>query len=559
MFLNSQVRILWRNVCVIGLCAFFNQAGLTNTTVSGKTMLAQALKTPVSFDELDESEPPKTEDEEAADGGGEAAKETGELQEKGKKSRVRKSPLPTVDELIEAKLSALRSKQEEQEKALAVAEQKLAQEVAIEKRTFDNNAYVSLSIKNTAPPQDYELKSADIYVDGKRIARGGPRNNGLPRNAEFFFGAVDPGCHDVRVVAKYIRLKNDLISRFKVDRVVHVTKTLGFVAKNGYRVEINIEGFEQHNSLVNWHRGPALRFNRSVRPNFLPGATMVSMDDVLKQGRLHIEYLTEDTTHHELVEKSLSIDGLPILVAEKHNPKNDKSIVFDGPLAEGKHTLNVVLLFKEKKWVQGGANYNFRLSFNRDFYVISGQNTFVNLAGMPNDGFKRSSHDTRYARAISEIKSQEYSDMFSDMTCKEQRDKAATEEQKKIRDAAKVKVQQKEAPAPEKSGEEVGPTPASTPAAGEPAAPPKPEDVAPAQPETPPLEEQGGEPGLLPVPTEVPLPSPPVIVPDQGVEGPGSQLLDDGVEHGAVDASAVNAPNVDASQKTEGLDAPAEG
>lgn len=442
MLMKCHVKTFGRIVCAVGLCAFLSQPSFSESksaSVKAKPKLAQADNGSITFDELDETErtgdsDDKTKTEE------EGAVNVEVPAKEAVQPRAKRSPLPTVDQLIEAKISALRKEQEKQEQALAAAEQKLARERAVEQQTFDNNAYFSLTMKNSAPWQEYELRNSEVYVDGKRIARGGKRNNGLPRNSEsIFFGAVQPGCHDVEVRAQYVRLKNDLISRFKVDRVEHVSRHMSFVAKNGYRIELAIEGFEQHNSLVNWKRGPALRFNRLVRPNFLPGAPIITMDDVLKQGRVHIEYVTQDSSQHRLIEKSLSIDGLPILVKETHDVKKDKAVVFDAPLAEGKHTLNAVLLFGEQKRVKGGPLYNFRLSFNRDFYVVSGQATFLNLDGMPHDGFRRAPEDTRYARVTSQIRSEEFPDMFSEMTCAEQRDKQAVVEQKKNEKASKAK------------------------------------------------------------------------------------------------------------------------
>lgn len=329
------------------------------------------------------------------------------------------SPLPSLDQLMEAKLGALRIKQTEQEQELSKIEALLAHEQALLETTFDHQAYLSLSMINSAPPLDYRLDGTEIYVDGRLIGRGGKRNRGLPRAQEVFFGAVAPGCHEIVVKAKYTRLKNDLVSRFKVNRIETLSKTQAFIAKSGHRVEIEVEGFEAHNTFANWYRGPALRFNKSARPNFLPGAPIVSMDDVLKQGHVKIDYITEDQSQHRLLKKSVSIDGMPILVDEKHDAVAQGNIIFDAPLREGKHTLNVTLLFAEKKWVAGGPSYNFRLSFDRHFYVISGQTTIVNLAGMPKGGIKSTSEKSRYARATSKIVSQEYLDLFPLETCQD--------------------------------------------------------------------------------------------------------------------------------------------
>lgn len=408
MLFECHIKTLGRALAVAMLAMGFNALATNSTQVVAQN---NQSKQAISFDELDAQEktaekPKKVADEEAdvADG-------------TEKPATTRRKLLPSENELVEAKLSALEKKLKEQENALAKAKLALEKEQAVEKSTFDNNAYFSLSITNEAPPLDYRLERTEIFVDGKRIARGGKRNRGLPRVREIFFGPVMPGCHEVIAKAVYVRQKNDLISRFKVNRIEHVSKSQTFIAKNGYRVELAIEGYEAHNTFFNLFRSPALRFNKSVRPNFLPGAPIVSMDDVLKQGRVKINYSTEDSSQSQLLEKSVSIDGLPILVKEKHDVTNNNNIIFDGPLAEGKHTLNVVLLFGEKKWVEGGPSYNFRLKFDRDFYVISGQATLVNLIGMPKDGFRSAAEDSRYARAESRILSIENSEFFPEEGC----------------------------------------------------------------------------------------------------------------------------------------------
>lgn len=377
--------------------------------------------------------------------------------------------LPTTDQLVEAKLSALKQKQAEQETTLADAEFKLLKEEGKGQHIFDSQAYLSLSIKNTAPPVDYRLERTDIYVDGKLIARGGKRNQGLPRKADFFFGPVEPGCHEILVKARYVRLKNDLISRFKVDRIEHATRRLTVMARKDYRLDVEIEGYEAHNTFANFYRGPAIRFNKSARPNFLPGAPLVSLDEIFKQGRVYIDYITEDQSQHRLIEKSVSIDGLPVLVKEKHDVAKDKSIVFDAPLSEGRHTLGVTLLFGEQPWVGGGPLYNFRMMFNRDFYVISGQTTVVNLTGMPKGGFRNSAQDSRYARATSKILSTENEEFFPESTCQEIQTKERAEQKKQQEDLAKSKPKEQAKPVvvPQKPVEPVEPKKEST--EGEPA------------------------------------------------------------------------------------------
>ena len=82
-----------------------------------------------------------------------------------------------------------------------------------------------------------------------------------------FFGPVTPGCHEILIVAHYVRLKNKVYDTFKVNRIEQVERRQTFIAKNGYRVEIELEGLEVPNTFVNLYRGPAFRFNKSVRPN----------------------------------------------------------------------------------------------------------------------------------------------------------------------------------------------------------------------------------------------------------------------------------------------------
>lgn len=392
MVRRSHQKTLERTLGIIMLCAIF---GCVNTPKKSRLVSENVVADATAINQAKENA-----------GGG----EDGLSSVKG---------LPTGDQLVEAKISALKAKLAEQDAALLIAEQKLAAEKHLADRTFDSNAYLELSIKNTAPNSEYRLEKTEIYVDGNRIARGGPRNKGLPRTSEIFFGRVAPGCHDITVKARYRRMKNDVMSLFKYDRVEHVTNSQAFIATNGYRVQIEIEGFEKQNTFFKLMRSPALRFNRSVRQNFLPGAAIVSMDDVLKQGNVFIDYFTEEASQHRLVEKSLSIDGLPILVAEKHDDKTDKTVIFNRPLSEGKHKLNVALLFAEHKNVGGGPLYNFRLKFDRDFYVISGQSTKIHLTGMPKNGFRSSPENTRYARVTSEISLPDNPEFFPTMTCKE--------------------------------------------------------------------------------------------------------------------------------------------
>lgn len=344
------------------------------------------------------------------------------------RSNQAESGLPSPEQLIKAKLTALEDKQAEQERALAEIELKMAEEQQKGHKLFDDAAYLSLSMTNTAPKSEYRLEHTEIYVDGKLFAEGGKRNQGLPRKREFYSGPIAPGCHDIVVQTRSIRLKNDLISRFKVDREVIQTARQTIVAKAGHRIDLHIEGYEAHNTFANFYRGPALRFNRLVRPNVLPELTPLSLEGIFNAGRVYVDYVTDNTTTHRLIEKSVSIDGMPVLVKEKHNSHNEKDIIFDAPLSEGKHTLSISLIFAEKKWIKGSPLYNLRLNFDRDFYVISGQTTLINLTGIPRDSFHGSRENARYARAKSQIVPTNDDEFFPNLSCREIADQARARE-----------------------------------------------------------------------------------------------------------------------------------
>jgi hypothetical protein len=331
-------------------------------------------------------------------------------------------PLPNLDQLVQAKLEALRAKLNDQKILSTQAELNLSEAQIVEKRTFDTNAYLSLAIFNSAPPSEYRLEKTEIFLDNhaQAISLGGPLNQGLPRNNEqIYFSTVTPGCHELIVKATYVRLKNTVISQFQnINRQEIVTKKQAFIAKDGYRINIEIEGFEAQNSLVKLFRSLDIRFNKSVSPNFLPGAPLGSLDGVLKQGLVQINYRNGDPGYY-LLKKSVSIDGLPIISNETHDQKRDDARIFSAPLAEGTHKLNVTLLFAPHQRVGGGPTYNFRLSFDRDFAVLNAQTSVITVVGLPENGFRGDGKDSRYARVTSSILSQEDLSVFPATSCKE--------------------------------------------------------------------------------------------------------------------------------------------
>lgn len=375
-------------------------------------------------------------------------------EEKAPEEKAKRVALPNIDQLMNSKLEALKNGLTEQEILISKAQKEIEKENAIEKRAFDSNAYFSLAMKNTAPSSQYKLESTEVYLDGKRkpIAQGGKHNQGMPRKYELYMGPISPGCHELKVKAHYVRLKSDLIRQFGVDRIEKIEEVQTFIATEGYRVEIEVEGYEKHNTFANFYRGPAIRFNKSARPNFLPGAPILTMDDVLKQGRVQINYVTEDESSHTLKSKSLSIDGLPIL-RDQSQAKDDGRIIFDAPLAPGKHRLSASLVFGQKKWVKGGPSYNFKLNFEQDFYVISGQSTMIDLAGMPKGGIRSSLSDTRYARSTTRILSKEYSEFFPEQRCVEIKKAQALE--KASKPEAKVEPKVESTPSEPKTESEV--------------------------------------------------------------------------------------------------------
>lgn len=240
--------------------------------------------------------------------------------------------LPTLNHLMAAKLAELKNKLAEQELLLSRVDVELENIKHKEKQAFASEAYLSLSIFNSAPPADYRLLKSEIVLDGKIISMGGANNQGLPRNNEqIFFAPIEPGCHEIVVRASYERLKNDMIKRFKgPKRIENLILTQAVIAKNGYLIDLEIEGFEAKNTLLNPMRGPALRFERSVRPNALPKSTLLSMDNVLKEGQVIINYISEDDSSLVLKSQNMSIDALPILVKEKQASKAGATLMFWG-------------------------------------------------------------------------------------------------------------------------------------------------------------------------------------------------------------------------------------
>lgn len=373
------------------------------------SIIAQGL----SFDKLDEAtkEEPKGDEK--------PLNSTAEKPLEDNKKAPNLNTILSESELVDATLNALKEKIAEQEIELNALKTKLDNEEELSKNVFDSNAYLELSIINTALPLEYRLESTKILIDKKTKAIGKSKFRGLPKDKNIFFGPVAQGCHEITVEAVYTRLKNHLLDQFKLNRTEKIKKTLYINAVPGYRIRVEIEGFEKQNTLVPIYKGPDLRFNKSVNPNFLKDAALVSNDEILKQGRLLLNYVIEDASNHRLLEKNISIDGLPILTKAILDNKNDNGLLFDAPLSFGKHTLNVTLVFAEKKWISGGPVYNFRLKFNRDFYVLSGQTTVVNLTGMPKGGIKSTPQESRYARVKSEIVSKENMDFFPMSSCEE--------------------------------------------------------------------------------------------------------------------------------------------
>lgn len=371
----------------------------------------------------------------------------------------RSALLPNLSELVDAKLNALKSKLQDQDELLSKVDLAIAQEREREQQIFDTSFYLSMAFFNALPQAEYSVETSEVLVDGKVVSLGGPRNNGLPRNNErIYFAPLSPGCHEVKVKAKVIRLKQDLFSRFQgMNREENIEERLTIIAKEGFQAELDIEIFEAQNSIVKLYKNPQIRFNQMATPIFLPGSPLVSNEEVLNQGQVRIDYINDDESKHKLVNKTLSIDGLPILSNKAHD-ETEKNIVFEAPLAQGRHTLSVTLQFGEKTRIEGGPTYNFRLSFEREMFVRSGQTTLVNLVAMPDGGNRRNPHESRYARVATKVFSEHEKEIFQSKTCRELREEEALrlkEEQKRI--ISKEKVEPRNLP--ESGAEPVVPQP----------------------------------------------------------------------------------------------------
>ncbi|MCA9507612.1 MAG: hypothetical protein KC505_04225 [Myxococcales bacterium] len=346
-----------------------------------------------------------------------------------------KIQLPNLSDLIKAKIGALKNRLNEQDILLAKIDLALAKEQEREKQVFDEAFYLSMSMFNAMPQAQYKLISTEIWVDKKLVSQGGKNNYGLPRNNQrIYFSPLSSGCHEVIVKAKVQRLRNDVLNKFKgLNKIENIENQLTISTRDGYEVGLDIELFESQKFSVKDYRSPSIRFNPVAKPIFLPGAPLVSKEEVLNQGQLLIDYVNDDNSHYHLLSKNLSIDGLPILSQQEHNEEQEKNIVYKAPLAQGRHKLNVALLFGEKTRVQGGPTYKFRLSFEREFFVRSGQTSLVNLIAMPDGGNRRNPYNARYARVSSVIKGTNDSAIFPEKSCRELKAiEVAAEKNKKI-------------------------------------------------------------------------------------------------------------------------------
>lgn len=361
-------------------------------------MLVCFLMTPVSYSNS-ESVPEKSSEKIAK------KKKTSRKKKKNRKKVKNKSPLPTLNKLIEDKISNLASQISEQSSKIENLEKEIETEKKLQDEFFDSDAYLNLRVVNKAPQAYYKLESSKIYLDGKLITQGRKSYENLPGLDPLYNGPISQGCHVLSVELQYTRLKNDLITRFLgVERNIVIVKEQHFVAKSGYVVGLEAEGFEQQNSLLSFYRGPALRFNGWAKPVFVKNAPIASLNSVISQGRLNITFINEDAQNYELESKSLSIDGMPILKDVEHE-NSSGNIIFDSSIREGKHTLNVELIFTEKKSVRGGPTYKLKLDFNRVFYVLSGQITYLELVTLPKEGLARDPSQNVFATAKSKVAS----------------------------------------------------------------------------------------------------------------------------------------------------------
>lgn len=334
------------------------------------------------------------------------------------------STFPSVDELVKAKRSNLEKRLAEQSKKLVEVEENLLKEQQLEEQIFDTKAYLRMAMFNSSPQSEYQLVSTEVLVNGKTVSLGGEGNQGLPRNnPRLFYAPLSPGCHEVKVKAHFSRRKKDtLVSRiFKVKQEMDVERELTIIAQEGHIIDLDIEAFEAVPTIVKWYRNPDIRFNPSHKPNFLSGSPLASMNGVIEQGQLRIDYQIGDSGNYRLLTKSVAIDGLPILNELAHNEGSEKSTIFNAPLAEGKHKMQVTLLFGQERRVEGGASYNFRLNFEREFDVASGYQTTINLLAMPDSKITLDPYNTRYARVSSAINSEADEAFFPQQSCRELR------------------------------------------------------------------------------------------------------------------------------------------
>jgi len=169
---------------------------------------------------------------------------------KAKKKKKRKSSrkqsaseLPSIQDLMESKHSALITKQSQQEEELSKLEALVEMEKAIEEKVFDSSAYLHLGFRISASPRLYKIQKLELYMDNESspFYEINEYRRYKGDRDELYFGAVPQGCHSITAKVTYTRLKNTLISRLQVQRHEVITKAQTFIAKSGYQNHINID------------------------------------------------------------------------------------------------------------------------------------------------------------------------------------------------------------------------------------------------------------------------------------------------------------------------------
>ncbi len=248
---------------------------------------------------------------------------------------------------------------------------------------FDSDARLVV-IEHNQVGYPFQLVETKYYMDGKLWRQQSYEKN-TGQDIIIFDGFIGEGVHQLEIEKTYT--KGGLATLFR-KKQVKLKKRQFFRATNGKSVLIDATAHKKGSFLLATEKSLEIRFEISSDMSKTYAGSLARLKDAEEQlledhvAPAHLSLVSHNFLgdQYRLYDREILLDGKPIGPLAKITDAAPVQEVFEAPIPDGDHRIDVVLYFRLASITEDSPRFlKFKVRFQREIKAKLGDKTVVNL------------------------------------------------------------------------------------------------------------------------------------------------------------------------------------